>query len=66
MFITFFVLEHFWKWEVYYACLCSAIAQILNGDFNVFLLFYIIINKMKHQITENEENLFIEKMPRCQ
>ena len=27
----------------------------LNGD---FLLFYVIINKMKQQITEHEESLF--------
>ena len=41
---------------MYYACVRIAIAQILNGDidFNIF----IIINKMKQQITENKENLF--------
>ena len=37
-----------------------AIAQKLNGNID-FLLFYIIINKMKQQITENEENLFFGK-----
>ena len=52
--------------RAHYACLYRAIAQILNGDF-FLLLFYIIIHKMKQQITENEENLFLgKKMPRCQ
>ena len=37
----------------YYACLWRA--QILNGDF--FKLFYIIINKMKQQITKISENI---------
>ena len=43
---------------MYYACVRIAIAQILNGDidFNIF----IIINKMKQQITENKENLFLQ------
>ena len=34
----------------------SSIVTVLN------LLFYIIMNKMKQQITENEENLFSEKI----
>ena len=38
-------------------------AQILKGDIN-FLLFFININKMRYQITENEENLFFGK--KCQ
>ena len=29
--------------------------------FLIFLLFYISINKMKQQITENEENLFFRQ-----
>ena len=55
--IDLFVTEHIWRKRAFYACLLRVIAQILNGDV-LFLLFYIIINKMKYQITENEENLF--------
>ena len=44
----------------YNACLWRTVDQILNGEF-FEKLFYIIINKMKQQITENEENLFFEK-----
>ena len=40
---------------MYYACVRIAIAQILNGDID-FNIFFIIINKMKQQITENKEN----------
>ena len=44
----------------YYACLSRAVAQNLNSDIDV-VLFYLISNKMKAQLTENKENLFCEK-----
>ena len=36
-------------------------AQILNDDID-FLLFYIIMNKIKQQITENQTLFFWEKL----
>ena len=60
LFIFHFIPEHFWRKNAYYACLRRAIAQILNGDID-FVLCYIIINKMKQQITENKEIYFFGK-----
>ena len=59
LFISYSNPEHFCRNRAYYACLWRAISQMLNNDF--FLLFDIIIHKMKQQITENEENLFFGK-----
>ena len=42
---------------MYSAGLRRAVAQTLNDDIDFFLLFYIIIYKMKQQITENEEQI---------
>ena len=56
LFISYFGPE-----KAYHAFLRSVIAQILNGDINVLRL-YIIVYKMKQQITENEENLIFGKI----
>ena len=60
LFISHFVPEHLGENGVLCMSLKCHIAQILNVDISV-LLFYIIINKMKYQITENEENLSFGK-----
>ena len=52
LFISYFNPEHFLGKRVYYARLRRAIAKIPNGE-NFFLLFCIILNKIKQQIKKN-------------